>query len=400
MTADLTFERAIAFARDLIRIPGLSGGEGAVAARIIRELEELRFDDLWTDAVGNVLGRIRGRGEAPAVMLSSHLDVVDIGDPASWEYPPFDAVIANGFLHGRGAMDIKGPLALQTYAAAHFLAERPAGDIIIGHTVYEERAGWGMSHLLAAGGVQPAAVIIGEATNGDICIGHRGRAELIVEVQGMAGHASAPERARNPLDLLEMVFPVLRELAATLPADPVLGRSTLVPTAVETLPASKNVIPDRARITIDWRILPGLRPEDALAQVENFLRPRVALPEGFALEVRFALEHQQTYTGLEQDRQLFTHGFLMEPDQVVVKAAVAAVGEATGRIPTLRPWTFATDGGQTCGAAGIPTIGYAPGEERFAHTNRERLELTSARTVYRSYPALVRAVQEAVSGDY
>jgi acetylornithine deacetylase/succinyl-diaminopimelate desuccinylase-like protein len=172
-----------------------------------------------------------------------------------------------------------------------------------------------------------------------------------------------------------------------------------VPTAVETLPASKNVIPDRARITIDWRILPGLRPADALAQVESFLRPRVALPEGFALEVRFAFEHQQTYTGVEQDRKLFTHGFLMEPDQVIVKAAVAAVGEATGRTPTLRPWTFATDGGQTCGAAGIPTIGYAPGEERFAHTNRERLELRSARTVYCSYPALVRAVQEAVSAD-
>jgi putative selenium metabolism hydrolase len=395
MMPDLSFERALAFAQDLIRIPGPSGGEGAVAARVVQELKDLGFDDVWTDTVGNVLARVRGRGEAPPVMLSSHLDVVDVGDPASWEYPPFGAVIADGFLHGRGAMDIKGPLALQTYAAAHFLRERPAGDIIIGHTVYEERAGWGMSHLLATGEVRPGVVILGEATGGDICIGHRGRAELIVEAQGVAGHASAPERARNPLDLLERILPALRELAATLPSDPTLGPSTMAPTAVETLPRSKNVIPDRARITIDWRILPGLTPEEALESVRRFLAPRVPLPEGYAIEVRFAFERQWTYTGEEQDRRLFTHGFLIPTGHPIVGAAARAVSDATGRAPVLRPWTFATDGGQTCGLHGIPTFGYAPGEERYAHTNRERLELESARVVYESYPALIRAVQEA-----
>jgi putative selenium metabolism hydrolase len=395
MRADLRFERAIAFAQALIRIPGLSGDEGAVAARVVQEMEELGFDDVWTDAVGNVIGRVRGRGGQPAVMLSSHMDVVDVGDPASWEYPPFDAVIADGFLHGRGAMDIKGPLALQTYAAAQFLERRPAGDIIVAHTVFEERAGWGMDHLMAEREVAPAAVIIGEATNGDLCIGHRGRAEVIIEVRGRAGHASAPERARNPLDLLEMVFPALRDLAARLPADPILGPSTLAPTAVETLPTSKNVIPDRARITIDWRILPSLTPDAALEQVDGFLRSRITLPEGYELEVRFALEGQRTYTGRERGRRLFTYGFLIEPDHPVVEAAASAIGGATGQAPTLRPWTFATDGGQTCGAHGIPTIGYAPGEERYAHTNRERLELGSARVVYQNYPALISAVQKA-----
>jgi putative selenium metabolism hydrolase len=323
------------------------------------------------------------------------MDVVDVGDPASWEYPPFDAVIADGFLHGRGAMDIKGPLALQTYAAAQFLERRPAGDIIVAHTVFEEKAGWGMDHLMAEREVEPAAVIIGEATNGDLCIGHRGRAEVIIEVRGRAGHASAPERARNPLDLLEMIFPAIRDLAGKLPADPILGPSTLAPTAVETLPTSKNVIPDRARITIDWRILPTLTPAEALEQVDNFLRSRISLPEGYELEVRFALEQQRTYTGRERDRRLFTYGFLIEQDHPVVEAAASAIRAATGQTPTIRPWTFATDGGQTCGAHGIPTIGYAPGEERFAHTNRERLELSSARIVYQNYPALISAVQQA-----
>jgi acetylornithine deacetylase/succinyl-diaminopimelate desuccinylase-like protein len=116
-------------------------------------------------------------------------------------------------------MDIKGPLALQTYAAARFIAHPGAGDIIVAHTVLEERGGWGMAHLMATGDVRPGAVIIGESTNGDICIGHRGRAELIVELVGLAGHASAPERAVNPLDALPSLIPALRRFAVSLGAD-------------------------------------------------------------------------------------------------------------------------------------------------------------------------------------
>ena len=59
-----------------------------------------------------------------------------------------------------------------------------------------------MNHLLKSGGHRPGAVIIGEATQGDIAIGHRGRGEMEVVIHGTAGHASAPERARNALDLV------------------------------------------------------------------------------------------------------------------------------------------------------------------------------------------------------
>lgn len=393
---DLSFERVIDFARDLIRIPSPSGGEGEVAARVVEELERLDFDEVWTDAVGNVFGLVRGTGDGPTVMLSSHLDTVDPGDPDAWEYGPYEGVIADGYLHGRGAMDIKGPLAIQTYAAAAFLDERPIGNLLVGHTVYEETAGWGMSHLLAEGEIRPDLVIIGEATNGDICIGHRGRAEVVVELRGIAGHASAPERARNPVELLDQLIPAIRALAERLPTDPRLGASTIVPTTVETTPTSKNVIPDRVRVYLDWRILPGTTPEEALELVHSTIEPRLDLPDGFGLEIRFATEHQRTYTGLEEDRRLFTYGFSIESDHPVVLKAAEIVEEATGERPAVRPWTFATDGGQTCGRYGIPTIGYAPGEERFAHTSSERLELESAKRVYECYPKLIRGVQEVI----
>ena len=392
---NLSFERAIAFAQDLIRIPSPPGNEGEVAARVMRELIALGFQDVRTDDVGNVIGIAPGRGAKPAVMLNSHMDVVDVGDVSTWEHDPFGGEIAGGFLHGRGAMDIKGPLALQTYAAAHFIAHPAAGDVIVAHTVLEERGGWGMASLMATGEVRPGAVIIGEATNGDVCIGHRGRAELVIELQGVAGHASAPERARNPLHGLPAVLAALQTFAAHLDGDDALGASTAAPTMIETLPRSRNVIPDRARIILDWRVLPGMLPDAVLGRLREHL-DTVQLPSGLMLDVRYSTEVQHTWTGRQEERRLFTPGFYMEPSDPLVRAAARTVTTSTGRAPAIRPWTFATDGGHSRGIHGIPTIGFAPGEERFAHTNRERLELESARVCFDAYPRLITAVIDAL----
>lgn len=396
MKRDPTFERAIEFARDLIRIPGLPGAEGDVARRLTRELEDLGFDDVWNDEVGNVIGRVRGTGEGASVMLSCHLDCVDVGDATTWEHPPFDGLIVDGSLHGRGAMDIKGPLALQTYAAARFLGKPLPGDVYVAHTVQEERGGWGMQHLLETADFRPGAVIIGESTHGDVCIGHRGRAEIIIELTGVAGHASAPDRAANPLTLMPALLPAIDRFAAGLEPHPLLGRPSLAPTAVETLPASRNVIPDLVRVIVDWRVHPDTSADAAAAGLEAFLREAIEVPAPLGLRVFYATEHQHTWTGLDRVRDMFTPGFVLAPDHPVVGAATAAL-EAHGRRPRVRPWTFATDGGHTCGVHGIPTFGYAPGEERFAHTNRERLGLAEARQAFEAYPDLIAAVRAAAT---
>jgi acetylornithine deacetylase/succinyl-diaminopimelate desuccinylase-like protein len=292
-------------------------------------------------------------------------------------------------------MDIKGPLALQTHAAATFLNNRMDGDVIVAHTVLEERGGWGMSHLMQQGHVQAGAVIIGEATNGDLCIGHRGRAEVVVEIQGLAGHASAPERARNPINVLPLLLPLLERFSTTLPGNEVLGRSTITPTAIETLPRSRNVIPDRVRIVLDWRVLPGMTAEKAVAQVRDVVTS-ARLPDGFSVGVALSSEVQRSYTGVTEERKLLTPGYLLETNHPVVSAAAGAIAGATGLTPSLRPWTFATDGGHACGVYGVPCVGYAPGEEKYAHTNRERLELQQARVIYDSYPEVIRAVAAAL----
>lgn len=398
MTVDSGFQRALAFARDLVRIPSLPGEEREVADRVRQEMEALDYDEVWVDRAGNVIGILRGAGSAPPVMLSCHLDIVAAGDPAQWEYGPFSGDVAAGCLHGRGAMDIKGPLAVQTHAAA-LLAGRAPGDIIVAHTVLEERGGLGMAYLLDSGDVTPAVVIIGEATAGDIAIGHRGRAEIEVHIHGVAAHASVPELARNALDVVPGVLTCVRELAVSLQAEvhPLLGCASVVATDLYASPPSRNVIPDLATVVLDWRTLPGMSEADYVRRVEEVLAGCVpSLPEGCRIDVRFARERQRTYTGFEQERSLHTPGFLIEPEHPVVRAAVGAVA-ARGPRPDVRPWRFATDGGHTCGTHAIPTIGFAPGEERFAHTNRERLELRSAEQVFDAYPALILAVQQAAA---
>ncbi len=391
---ETSFDAAIGFAADLIRIPGPSGDEEAVARRVVQELERLDFHEAWTDGVGNAIGVIRGTGEAPPVMLSSHLDVVDAGDEAEWEHPPYAGVVADGWLHGRGAMDIKGPLALQTYAAAQFVGVPPPGDLVVAHTVLEERGGWGMEFFLRDSGIRPGAVVIGEATGGDICIGHRGRAEVVVTVRGEAGHASEPDRARNALAGVGAVLDAVAGFARHRLSEegPVLGRSTITPTDVRATPGSLNVIPDRAEVVLDWRVLPGRSPEEGLASLREYLTAELALPDGLSWTVAYSTESQRTWTGREEVRTLFGGGFLLDPEHPVAAAAAAAVERATSRRPGVRPWRFATDGRHTHGEHGIPTIGYAPGEERHAHTNVERLSLDAAREAYGVYPALIEAL--------
>lgn len=396
MVRDLMFNQAVEFAAELIRIPSLSGEEGAVARRIVEEMRTLGFDSAWTDRAGNAVGRIRGRGNAPPVMLSCHMDVVDTGGSAGWEHHPHGGVVRDGVLHGRGAMDLKGQLALQLYAAARFVNDRPEGDLLAVFSVYEEKGGWGMMHFMETSGIRPGAVILGEATGLDVCTGHRGHAELAVEIHGRAAHASDPGRGRNPSHLLPHVLLAVRELSEAQPRDPVLGQATLTPTVVECWPHSGNVIPDRVRVTLDWRVLPGWDEAEALAQLRGVLAARVPQVEGMRVEVLPGRAWFRAWTGFEEENSNFTPGFLVPREHPVVQAAVDSLRGTLRRTPAVRPWKFGTDGGHTCGTHGVPTIGFAPGVEALAHTNRERLDLDEARTAFHAYPALIRAVQTAL----
>ena len=106
---------AVEFASRLIQTPSMPGEEGAVAALIQREMAALGYDDVSVDGVGNVIGVVRGSGGGSTVMFNTHMDHVSPGNPAAWTVDPFSGTVRDGALWGRGAVDIKGPLACQVH---------------------------------------------------------------------------------------------------------------------------------------------------------------------------------------------------------------------------------------------------------------------------------------------
>ncbi|MGC9333332.1 MAG: YgeY family selenium metabolism-linked hydrolase, partial [Anaerolineae bacterium] len=82
-------EAMVGFLQDLVRIPSLSTHEEAVAQRFADEMRNVGFADVWTDRVGNVVGRI-GSGTGPKLLFNGHMDTVDVGGPIRWPNPPYE----------------------------------------------------------------------------------------------------------------------------------------------------------------------------------------------------------------------------------------------------------------------------------------------------------------------
>ena len=195
-------DELLEFTSSIVSTPSLSGEEGDVAQLIIAELKRLDYDDVWTDEVGNIIGKVNG-GSGPAVMLNGHMDIVDPGPADGWPHPAYSGVIAGGELWGRGSVDMKGPVAAMIYGAASYkqLGLQPVGDILMTVAVMEEIGGLGSQFLmqqLKKDGINPDVAIVGEPSNSQLRLGHRGRIELQVKFSGRSAHASAPHLGVNP----------------------------------------------------------------------------------------------------------------------------------------------------------------------------------------------------------
>jgi putative selenium metabolism hydrolase len=376
-------EALVGFCGTLIRTRSMPGEEGDAARAVQGEMEALGYDDVWRDEVGNVVGVVRGTGGGPSVMLNTHLDHVSAGDESGWPFPPFEGRIHEGSVWGRGAMDIKGPTAAQVYGAALLKASglAPEGDVYVACAVQEEVGGLGSIELART--MRADAAVIGEATNNELRRGHRGRIELIARVRGRSAHASMPERGVNPHYSLARFVSALESVE--LADDPFLGRETFVPTLVFTDQTSANVVPGEVRLHLDWRTVPRRSPEEIRAVLQRLLDG--ALVHGATGELAVKEEHLRTYTGAERDVPSAFPSFVLPEDDPVLVASRAALEEAFGRDVPVRRWEFATDGGHLM-AAGIPCVGFGPGDETLAHTNQERVPVAQLRDAALGYAAL------------
>jgi acetylornithine deacetylase/succinyl-diaminopimelate desuccinylase-like protein len=169
--------------------------------------------------------------------------------------------------------------------------------------------------------------------------------------------------------------------------DPEFGPATVAPTRYVTDQESSNVIPDQVRLHLDWRNIPGQSPEKILAQLQVLLEE--SLEPGSEGWVEVQEEELVTYTGYTQRRPDIVPSYALPADHPLVTEARRALEEALGRPVAVITWQFATDGGHLM-EAGIPTIGFSPGQEHLVHTSQERIRLDMIREAFVGYGALVQ----------
>ncbi|MEC8127572.1 MAG: acetylornithine deacetylase [Pseudomonadota bacterium] len=281
-------ERGIAILADLVGFPSVSlrpNGDivGHIEAYLAGHGIACRRDAHEDGDRFNLLACIGPQAEG-GVLLSGHLDVVP-ADAAGWTQDPFRLRRADGRLHGRGAVDMKGFLAMVLAMAPEFQARAGAlrEPLYLAFTFDEEIGCFGaerMPAFLARAGATPRIAIVGEPTGMTPINGHKGGMELVTHVRGAAGHASKPGQGVNAISVAARIIGFINETAAACAARPAAGSPFDPPfttLSVGTIQGgeARNIIPDTCRFDWEIRAHPGDDPHRVLDQVTRFIADEV-----------------------------------------------------------------------------------------------------------------------------
>jgi len=380
----------ITFMRDLVAIPSMDSQIKDVGLRIQAEMQHLGYEAVWFDSMGNIVGRI---GEGPrSILYDSHIDTVGIGDPAEWAWDPFQGKVENGVLYARGASDEKGSTPGMVYGLA--IAKRLG--LLEGWTAYyfgnmeEWCDGIAPNALVEHEHIRPDYVVVGEPTKLQVYRGHKGRVEMKVVAKGKSAHAASNELGENAIYKLLPVIAAISTLEPALGDHPFLGPGKITVTDMDVKTPSINAVPNEATIYIDRRLTFG---EDPKAEIERIrqLIPQENRDKGDII-VEMLHYDAPSYTGFVFPVDKIFPAWAIDEDHLLVQAGVNAC-RMIG-LPEHRPgkWDFSTNGIYWAGKAGIPTIGFAPGDEKTAHTVLDSVSLddvVKSTEFYAILPALI-----------
>lgn len=379
----------VRFLRDMIAIPSESAGEKPVVDRVRAEMEASGFDEIKIDGMGNILGRVGG-GKT-VIAFDGHLDTVGVGDPSTWTRDPFKGELKDGIIYGRGAGDQEGGIAAAVYGARIIKELKLDGDYqvwVTGTVMEEDCDGLCWQYILREKVLKPDVVVITEPTKLGVYRGHRGRMEIEVRTQGRSCHGSAPERGINAVYKMAPIIADIErlneQLAAT--ADPFLGKGTVTIAEIRSTSPSLCAVADSSTIHLDRRLTHGETWEGAVKQIEALESVKRAGATVTVLEYA-----RESYTGLTYPTKKFYPTWLLAEDHPLVRAGVLAAEQAIGKKPVVGKWGFSTNGIATCGIFGVPTIGFGPSDEIWAHTPEDQCpvgDLTRAARFYAAFPRL------------
>ena len=384
----------IQFMRDICAIPSMDSLIGPVGERIQAEMRKLGYDEVRFDKMGNTLGRI---GSGPRVLLyDSHIDTVGVGDQEDWDWDPFVGKVENGRLYARGACDEKG----STPGMIHGLAIARDLGLLDGYTVYyfgnmeEWCDGIAPNSFVEADPiVRPDFVVIGEPTMMNVYRGHKDRVELKITASGRSAHAAIHYLGDNAVYKMVSIINNIRELDRRMRfgmgSHPILGHPSIAVTDAIARTNSLNAVPNQFTIFIDRRVTLN-EPHDEVINTIKGLIPDY-LQEEIVVEELFY--DTPSYTGFVFPLNKYYPAWLQEETHPLVQAGQKTVQDLWGQTRPLGTWDFSTNGTYWAGKAGIPSIGFGPGDERDAHMIIENVpldEVVDSTEFYAYLPASLR----------
>lgn len=361
----------IRFFQEAIGIPSPSYEEKQVAEFLADKMKEYGYSSSFVDEKNDAMGIIKGVGGGRSFLLNGHIDHVPVGDMID----PYSGKIMDGVelgdhgevIYGRSACDMKGAVSAMVLAGKLLkdLNIKLKGDYKVAGVSLEEVGGMGTMSTIVDSQFLADVVLIGEATNMQLALGHRGSMKYEVVVHGRACHASAPERGVNALyKAMKLITKIKDELAPNLPVHPIYGKASLTVTQITVSPDAFNVVPEECKFWLDCRNHPDFSAQDLYKLLKKAISELMSEDNEFKATV--------IPTNLINERSF--SGFYTDPNEYpVVEEVVDAITEIY-EVPSKGIWTFATDG-RIYAHLGIPVIGFGPGEEKYAHTQKDHIRI-------------------------
>lgn len=304
----------------------------------------------------------------PALCFGGHIDVVPFGS-VPWEVEPLSAAVKDGFLYGRGAVDMKGGMAAMICAAIRTAPLLGDANMVVHVYGGEELGLLGSRHLAVN---QPellrniGAVVVGEPTGLQVQAGHKGVFWMRFSTQGTTAHASMPDMGDNAL---AKILPTANRLKDFDPnvTHPHLGKSTAVLATLHS-GLNTNSVPDGAVMTMDVRTVAGQTNESVLEQVRALVDPEVT--------VEPAADIPPLWT---------------DPDHPWCRRVQEIVQAETTHGKPVGTAIFATDGSALrLYLKETPILVLGPGEQGMAHQVDERIAVEELRTAQVVYEKMIK----------
>ena len=375
--------------RKLVQIPSLSGEEKEIALFIKDVLGEFGLDKVYTDEFGDVIGFVKGKSSKPLVVLEGHMDHVSPGNTAQWKCQPYAAEVIDDKLFGRGTVDMKAALAAMIFAAKEFSRKEHEGTLAVCFVVHEETVeGTAIGHIIEEEFKEaPDLIVIGEPSNLNLGVGHRGRAVIETVLCGRTAHASMPELGLNALYAAsDLVSYVEGKLSPRLPFHKKLGKATITTISLRASPQNVPQLPDKAEVLFDRRMILGETEDDVVEPVEQ--KVEGLRNEGRILDGTTSIleEDLRCWTGRKFRAKNFFPAWLIQENDIVQKTLKAIRDGGLDAKPHI--WKFSTDGVCTYGLKRIPTVGFGPGDETLAHQPDEHVRVKDVERAVQAYVAL------------